>query len=107
MSAREAMRGFETRKIGYAARDGVDSADAHHGEADPPRRRPRRRPIEPGHRGGTEGDPAAVIREPFRGFVDFDLYANRGKRERGSRAADTASNHYRAHARPALPSPVP
>lgn len=80
MSAREAMRGFVTGKIGYAPRGGVDGADADHGEADRPGVVRDTDLIEPGHRGGTEGDPAAAVRGPCRGFVDLDRYADLGKR---------------------------
>ena len=102
MSAREAMRGFVTGKIGYAARGGVDGADTHYRDADRPDVVRDTDLIEPGHRGGAQSDPAASVRGPCRGLVDFDRYADLGKRERGSRAADTASDHYRAHAYPTL-----
>src|SRR5256714_1460475 len=102
MSAREAVRGLVAGKLGHASRGGGNSADADHRETDRPDLDRDTNPIEPGHRSGTEGDPAAVIRRPCRGFVDLDRYADLGKRERGSRAADTASDHYRAHAYPTL-----
>ncbi|MFZ0875121.1 MAG: hypothetical protein WAN20_11445 [Pseudonocardiaceae bacterium] len=105
MSAREAMRRLVTGKIGHVARGGVDGADTHHGEADRPDVVRDTDPIEPGHRGGAQRDPAAAVRRPCRGFVDLDRHADLSERERGSRTADTASDHHRAHARPTLPRP--
>jgi hypothetical protein len=100
------MRGFVMGKIGYAARGGVDGANTHHGEADRPDVVRDTDPIKPGHRGRPQSDPAAAVHRSCPSFVDLDRHADLGKRERGSRAADTASDHHRAHTRPTLPSPV-